>query len=49
MKREDIFEVLQASVLILDGGTPQNYGINPEFATMGKKLIDYLTKLEASQ
>lgn len=48
MKREDIIEVLQATLLWVDKGKPENYGINPKFAEMGIKLVEYLQKLETS-
>lgn len=46
MKREDLFEMLEACVLWIDKAEPETYGIRKELSDKGKKLADYLQGLK---
>lgn len=49
MNNEEIVQVLQATILWLDKGKPEDYGIEPHFAKIGKKLADYLQGLNIQE
>lgn len=46
MNREDIVEFLNAGIIYLDNGIPEEYGLNKELSDMARKLINYLKLYE---